>query len=86
MRSNFLNSVCKHINKNKHVFKKGYTPNWTTELFKIVKVRITNPTTYLLEDLQGRRISGGFYEEKLQKTKNLNVYLVEVLRRRRGKV
>lgn len=73
------------ISKNKHVFKKGYTPNWTTELFKIVKVRITNPTTYLLEDLQGRPISGGFYEEELQKTKNPDVYLVEKVMRKRGK-
>ncbi|KAJ8950050.1 hypothetical protein NQ314_008056 [Rhamnusium bicolor] len=96
-----LNSVYKHIklatprrykvgdivriSKNKHVFKKGYTPNWTTELFKIVKVRITNPTTYLLEDMQGTPISGGFYEEELQKTKNADVYLVEKVLRRRGK-
>ena len=72
------------ISKNKHVFKKGYTPNWTTELFKIIKVRITNPTTYLLEDMHGKPISGGFYEEELQKTKNPDVYLVEKVLRRCG--
>lgn len=73
------------ISKNKNVFAKGYTGNWTTELFKIVKVRITNPATYLLEDMDGRPISGGFYEEELQKTKNPDVYLVEKVVRRRGK-
>lgn len=72
------------VSKNKHVFSKGYTPNWTTELFKIVKVRITNPTTYLLEDMQGVPISGCFYEDELQKTKNSNVYLVEKVLRKRG--
>lgn len=73
------------ISKNKHVFSKGYTPNWTTELFKIVKVRITNPTTYLLEDMNGRPISGGFYEKELQLTKTPDVYLVEKVLRKQGR-
>jgi len=73
------------ISKYKHVFEKGYTPNWTTELFRIAKIRITDPTTYLLEDLQGHPISGGFYEQELQKTKQPGVYLIEqVLRRKKG--
>ncbi len=73
-----------HISKYKHVFQKGYTPNWTTELFKIAKVHITNPTTYLLEDLQGQPISGGFYEEELQKTKQPDVFLVEQVLLKKG--
>lgn len=73
------------ISKNKHVFEKGYTPNWTTELFKIVKVRNTNPITYLLEDMHGRDISGGFYTEELQKAKYSDIFLVEKVLRRRGK-
>jgi len=72
------------ISKNKHVFSKGYTPNWTTELFKIVKVRITNPSTYLLEDMKGTSISGCFYEEELQKTKDSDIYLDEKVLRKRG--
>ncbi|KAJ8909474.1 hypothetical protein NQ315_014891 [Exocentrus adspersus] len=73
------------ISKSKHVFEKSYTPNWTTELFKIVKVQITNPTTYLLEDMQGHLIKGGFYEEELQKTNNSDIYLVEKVLRRKGR-
>lgn len=72
------------ISKNKHVFEKGYTPNWTTELFKVVKVHITNPITYLLVDLRGSPISGGFYAEELQKAKHSDIYLVEKVLRRRG--
>jgi len=34
------------VSKYKTVFEKGYTPNWTTEVFKIVKVQRTNPVTY----------------------------------------
>lgn len=75
------------ISKAKHVFSKGYLPGWSTELFKIIKVQNTNPPTYLLEDLNGRPIKGGFYREELQKTANPNIYLVEkVLRRKRGKL
>jgi len=34
------------MNKYKTVLEKDYTPNWTTEVFKIVKVQRTNPVTY----------------------------------------
>lgn len=33
------------ISKYKHVFEKGYTPNWTAEIFKIIKIQNTNPIT-----------------------------------------
>ncbi|KAK4884926.1 hypothetical protein RN001_001197 [Aquatica leii] len=72
------------ISKNKGVFAKGYTPNWSTELFKIKKVQITNPVTYLIEDFRGNPILGGFYEFELQKTKHSDVYLVEKVLRRKG--
>ncbi|CAD7001699.1 unnamed protein product [Ceratitis capitata] len=75
------------ISKYKHVFEKGYTPNWTTEVFKIKSIKNTNPTTYILEDYQGNTIEGGFYEYELIKTKLPQVYLVEkVLRRRNNRV
>lgn len=72
------------ISKSKHAFAKGYTPNWTTEIFKIRKVHITNPTTYLLDDYQGNPISGGFYEQELQKTKQPDIFLVEKVLRKKG--
>lgn len=71
------------ISKTKHIFDKGYLPGWSTELFKIIKVKITNPVTYLLEDLTGRPIQGGFYEEELQKTSVPDVYLVEKVLQRK---
>lgn len=74
------------ISKYKHVFEKGYTPNWTTEVFKIVEVKHTMPVTYALEDFEGIRIKGGFYQEELQKTRFPDSYLVEkVLKRRKNK-
>lgn len=65
------------ISKYKHVFEKGYTPNWTTEIFTIRKVVITNPVTYLLKDYQFNDVKGGFYEVELLKVGDTKLYLVE---------
>lgn len=65
------------ISKYKHVFSKGFTPNWTTEIFKIRRVQQTYPYTYLLIDLDGHDINGSFYTEELQHVKDPKMYLVE---------
>lgn len=72
------------VSKYKSLFEKGYTPNWSTEIFKIVKVSPTEPITYHIVDLDGDRIKGGFYESELQKTNLTDVYLVEKIIRRKG--
>lgn len=72
------------ISKYREAFAKGYTPNWSNEVFKIRKVNITNPATYLLEDQTGQEISGAFYTEELQKTNYPDVYLVEKILKRKG--
>ncbi|XP_076246521.1 uncharacterized protein LOC143186696 [Calliopsis andreniformis] len=59
------------------VFDKGYTPNWTAEIFKIIKIQTTNPVTYLLQDLCPKPIAGELYEYELQRITNPDVYLVE---------
>jgi hypothetical protein len=75
------------ISKYKGIFAKSYTPNWSTELFNVVKVNITNPPTYLLEDMRKQPIRGMFYTEELQKAKHKDVYLVEkILRRKKDKL
>lgn len=72
------------ISKYKGVFEKGYTPNWSTEIFRIKKVQKTNPVTYLIEDAKHQPILGSFYAEELQKTENPNVYLIEKVLKRKG--
>lgn len=72
------------ISKQKAVFEKGYTPNWSTELFRIKSIKVSFPTVYYLEDMQGHEIKGAFYGEELQKAKYDDVYLVEKVLRRRG--
>lgn len=72
------------ISKFKHLFEKGYTPNWTTEVFVIADVNKTVPVTYKLKDLNNQDIQGGFYEQELSKTKYKDVYLVEKVLKKKG--
>lgn len=63
--------------KYKHIFTKGYTPNWTTQIFKIRVIRNTNSITFLLEDYRGQAIVGGSYANELMKTQYPNTKLIE---------
>lgn len=72
------------ISKFKSEFAKGYTPNWTSEIFQVYKVQGTVPTTYLLRDYEGNVIQGGFYAHEIQKVKYPNIYLVEKVIRKKG--
>lgn len=74
------------LSKYRTVFEKGYTPNWTTEIFRIRKVQYsTDPITYLLADYQNREVKGTVYTEELQAVAQPDVYLVEkIIRRRNG--
>lgn len=72
------------ISKYKNVFEKMYTPNYTTEIFTIVKVSYTDPETYHLIDSFGHPIKGGFYKYELLKAKYPDIYLVEKVLRRKG--
>ena len=78
------------ISKGKRVFKKGYLPNWTDEIFTVKHRYPTDPATYGIEDYGGESIKGKFYEYELQKViKDDDVYDVErILKTRKvnGKV
>jgi hypothetical protein len=48
-------------------FRKGYTPNYTKEIFVIEKVFNTKPITYKIHAEDGEEIIGSFYEKELSK-------------------
>ena len=56
------------ISKYKNSFAKGYTANWSEEVFVIKRAKNTVPWTYVINDLNGEEIIGTFYEKELQKT------------------
>lgn len=72
------------LSKFKSLFEKGYTPNWTTEIFRVTKILPTEPTTYLLADLNDKPIAGCFYERELQRTQNHDIYLIEKVLKQKG--
>ena len=72
------------VSKYREAFDKGYTPNWSTEIFKVDKVQFTNPATYILRDEKNEVVKGGFYEEELQRAKYPDIFLVEKVLRRKG--
>lgn len=75
------------ISTYKGVFTKGYLPNWSTEIFTVVKINKTVPLTYLLEDYAGKPIAGCFYTEEIRKTRYPDDYLIEkIIRKKRGEV
>ena len=50
-------------------FEKGYTPNWTEEIFVVDKVNMTNPVTYNLKEIRNEKILGSFYQQELTRAK-----------------
>ena len=50
------------ISKYKNIFAKGYTPNWSEEVFVVSKIKNTVPWTYVVSDLNAEEITGSFYE------------------------
>ena len=54
------------ISKFKNIFAKGYTPNWSKEIFIINKINDTVPYTHNIKDLNDEEIIGSFYDRQLQ--------------------
>ena len=74
------------IFKYKNIFAKGYTPNWSEEVFVIKKVKNTVPWTYVINYLNGDEIIGTFYKKELQKTNKQEFRIEKVIKRKGDKL
>ena len=74
------------ISKYKNIFAKGYTPNWSEEVFIVNKIKNTVPWTYAISDLNGEEITGSFYEKELQKTNQKEFRIEKILKRKGDKL
>ena len=78
------------ITMRRQPFKKGYTGNWSEEIFVVTVRYPTQPVTYGIKDLADEDIKGKFYEQELQKIdKRDDVYIIEKIiktRKRAGKI
>ena len=57
------------VSKYSYVFPKGFTRDWSEEVFVNKNVTYTVPWTYVTNDLNGEELIGTCYEKKLQKKK-----------------
>ena len=76
------------ISKAKRPFAKGYTGQWSKEIFLVTTVQNTAPVTYRITDTRGEELSGSFYGLELQKVTPPDYYDVETIldrRQRNGK-
>ena len=75
------------ISKYRNIFAKGYTPNWSEEVFVVSKIKNKVPwMTYIISDLNGEEIAGSFYEKELQETSQKGFRIEKVLKRKGGKL
>ena len=74
------------ISKYKNIFAKGYTRNWSAEVFVIKKVKNTVPSYYDINDLNGEEIIGTFYEKELQKINQKEFRIKKVINKKGDKL
>ena len=73
------------ISKYKNILAKGYTPNWSEEVFVIKEVKNTVPWIHVINDLNGEQNTGIFYE-KLQKTNQEEFGIEKVIKKKGNKL
>ena len=74
------------ISKYNNIFAKGYTPNWSGEIFVISKIKNIVRWTYVINDLNCEEITGSFYEKEAQKTNQKEFRIEKVLKRNGDKL
>ena len=74
------------IYKYKNIFAKGYTTNWSEEIFVIKKVENTVPWRYVINDINGEEIIVTFSEKELQKTNQQEIKIEKVIKRNGDKL
>ena len=70
----------------KNTFEKGYTSNWSEQIYVIDDIKSSNVHYYFLKDLNGEKLGGFFYQEELLKT-NMNedgLYIIEKIIKKVG--
>ena len=87
MQFHFSEGDWVRISKSRKVFKKGYLPGWTEEIFQIFERIPGTVERYKLKEFDGSIIQGTFYFEELQKV-NLgadDIFRIEKIEKTRGK-
>lgn len=65
------------ISQNPKLFKRGFKPYWSNELYKIKKINFKLPHTYLLVDYKNQLLDKAFYQEELQATRVPHIKIID---------
>ena len=70
----------------KNTFEKGYTSNWSEQIYVIYDIKSSNVHYYYLKNLNGEKLDGTFYQEELLKTnmKENDLYIIEKIIKKVG--
>ena len=74
------------ISKYKNIFAKGYTPNWSEEIFVVKGIKNTAPLTYVINDPNGEQIIGTFFEKESEKTNQEEFRIEKVIQKKGNKL
>ena len=74
------------LNKKSRMFKKGYLPGWTEEVFIVSNVVPGVVYTYKVKELDDTPVRGTFYKQDLQKVQIPDdaLYRIEKVLKRQG--
>ena len=61
-------------------------PNWSKEIFVVSKIKNTIQWTYIINDLNGEKIIGTFYEKELHKTNEKECRIGKVVKKKSDKL
>ena len=74
------------ISKYKNVFAKGYTPNWSEDVFVIKIFKNSVPWIYVINGLNSEKIVRKCYENEWQKTNQIPLRIEKVKKRKDDKL
>ena len=74
--------IMSKISQYKNVFGKGYTQNWSEEVYTVSKIKDAVPWTYVISDLNDESITESVYKKELQKTDQEKFWIEKVTRRK----
>ena len=71
------------ISKHKKIFAKGYSTNWSEEVFVIKEIKNTVSWSYVINDLNGEEIIGTFYGKELQRIDQHKFKIEKVIKKKK---
>ena len=77
--------MIKILNLKKVIIFQGDNPNWS-EGFVISNIKNSVPWTYVIIDLNGKKVAGNFYGKELQKTNHKEFRKEKVIKRKGNKL